>query len=255
MFADIRNWNIPVIRVITREIGQLNFPAYVCEGIGTFILTLTAALHPGQGSVNIGFMLTALIFMGGHISGGHFNPGVTFAVFLSGRDKINRKDTFIYWLVQCGGGFVGAFTAAILLGDDMGWLKPKSPIILPWIFEFIFSFMLQTTVLNVATTRSQSGNGFFGLAIGCSVVGAGSAGAGISGGVLNPAIGLGLSLTALFARVPEWKYVWLYCSAPMAGSVVAAAVFRIMNKAEYGEQEVLQVEVVKTQQPQPVADE
>jgi aquaporin Z len=49
-------------------------------------------------------MLTALIFMGGHISGGHFNPGVTFAIFLSGRNKISKKDTLIYWMVQCGGG-------------------------------------------------------------------------------------------------------------------------------------------------------
>src|SRR5437763_14718429 len=93
---------------------------YIAEFIGTFFLVLTvgctvisaaAVVIP---ALAIGAVLMVMIFSGGHISGGHFNPAVTFAVFIRG--KLLMKDVVPYWLAQIAAGIAAALVAMWLVG-------------------------------------------------------------------------------------------------------------------------------------------
>jgi len=216
-------------------------PALITEFIGTYFLVFTVYLavcaskvgtNPlVQPALAIGTCLMVMIYMGGHISGGHYNPAVTLGVFLRGH--IDLFKTIWYFIAQVVGGVCAGL---------IGWAVTDSSIDLQpgqgyhngaaFLVEACYTFALVSVVLNVATTKSQHNNMFFGLAIGFTVV-AGVYGAGaISGGVFNPAVGTGL-LVARVADGYDCKYLWLYWVAPLFGGAVAALVFRVTNRKEF----------------------
>src|SRR5438128_2795041 len=88
---------------------------YIAEFIGTFFLVLTigcTVVGAGTGVIAplaIGAALMVLIYAGGHISGGHYNPAVTLGVFLRG--KLPRADVGPYWIAQLAGAFLAAWLA------------------------------------------------------------------------------------------------------------------------------------------------
>jgi aquaporin Z len=96
------------------------FSKYTVEFIGTLLLTLTVALQPPSGSITVGLGLTALVFMGGHVSGAYYNPAVTLAVLLSGRGKLSPADCAVYVVAQCAGAFVGALLGSAIGGAAVG---------------------------------------------------------------------------------------------------------------------------------------
>ena len=139
----------------------------IVEFVGTFFLVLTIGLNVIGASpaaapfapIAIGTVLAVMIFGGGHVSGGHFNPAVTLAVFLRGRCAL--KEVPGYWLVQVLGGVVAAFTVCYLKGCPA--LAPGDLAVGPALLaEFLFTFALAYTVLNVATARETAGNSFYG---------------------------------------------------------------------------------------------
>lgn len=203
----------------------------IVEFVGTFFLVLTIGLNVIGASpaaapfapIAIGTVLAVMIFGGGHVSGGHFNPAVTLAVFLRGRCAL--KEVPGYWLVQVLGGVVAAFTVCYLKGCPA--LAPGDLAVGPALLaEFLFTFALAYTVLNVATARGTAGNSFYGWAIGSTVlVGAYSVGS-ISGGAFNPAVAVALCTWKLAA----WGNLWIYLVANLAGGAVAAAVFKVTHR-------------------------
>jgi aquaporin Z len=108
-------------------------------------------------------------------------------------------------------------------------VTPLQPATVPALLaEFLFTFALVYVVLNVATAKDTSGNSFYGLAIGFTVlVGAFSVG-NISGGAFNPAVAAGLSVMGLSA----WSNIWIYLLADFAGAAVAAGAFKALNAAD-----------------------
>jgi aquaporin Z len=166
-----------------------------------------------------------MIFAGGHISGGHFNPAVTLGVWLRG--KCETKDVVPYMIFQIVGAVLAALVVNFLkAGAAVTALQPATtPALLA---EFLFTFALVYVVLNVATAKDTSGNSFYGLAIGFTVlVGAFSVG-NISGGAFNPAVAAGISVMGLSA----WPNIWIYLLADFAGAAVAAGAFKALNPAE-----------------------
>jgi aquaporin Z len=91
--------------------------------------------------------------------------------------------------------------------------------------EFLFTFALAYVVLNVATAKGTSGNAFFGLAIGMTVMTGAFAVGGISGGVFNPAVAVGISTLGLIS----WSSFWIYLVANFVGGAAAALTFRSLN--------------------------
>jgi aquaporin Z len=170
----------------------------------------------------IGTVLAVMIFAGGHVSGGHYNPAVTLGVFLRGRCPL--ADVPGYWIAQGVGGLLAAVVSGFLKPDAAP--VPAQLAVAPaLVAEFLFTFALVYVVLNVATAKATAGNSFYGWAIGFTVlVGAYSVGA-ISGGAFNPAVAIGLCAMKLAA----WSNLWIYLVANLAGGTAAAVVFKITH--------------------------
>ena len=201
------------------------------ELIGTFFLVLVVGLTviaPGAGDMAplaIGAILMVMVYAGGPISGGHYNPAVTLAVWLRGKCK--TKDVPSYMSAQV----LGAVLAAMFVGlckrhSDASAFAPQ---VLPALLvELLFTFALAFVVLNVATSKKSAGNSYFGLAIGMTVMAAAYAGGGISGGAFNPAVAIGMTLMGLSSV----GSLWIFLVANLAGGALAACVFRLVNPDE-----------------------
>ena len=214
----------------------------VTEFIGTFFLVLTICLVVPSGSnlapIAIGVMLMAMVYMGGHVSGAHYNPAVTLAVFLRG--KCSAADIVPYWIAQLAGSAAAAFLAHAIIGKTC----PVAPAdsISPFLalgIEAIFTFALALVVLNVATAKGTANNSFYGLAIGLTVTAAAFAAGSLSGGAFNPAVGLGPNIVAQLKPVAvasaavdgvgAMNSVWIYFAGPLIGGALAAGVFKVQN--------------------------
>jgi len=127
---------------------------YIVEFIGTFFLVFTigmVVIEPGAGTlapVAIGSVLAVMIYAGGHVSGAHYNPAVTLAVWLRG--KCDSKDVLPYMAAQAVAGVVAALLALFLKENPV--VTAATPKVLPALLaEFVFTFALCFVVLNVAT--------------------------------------------------------------------------------------------------------
>jgi aquaporin Z len=203
----------------------------IVEAIGTFFLVLTiglVVLEPGAGALAplaIGSVLMVMVYAGGHISGAHYNPAVTLGVFLRGR--ASGAELGGYWVAQV----IGAICAALVTG----YLKPDAAVAAAdpatgqaFVAEFLFTFALVHVVLNVATARGTTGNSYFGLAIGFTVmVGAWSVGA-ISGGAFNPAVAVGITMLGLSSPA----FLWVFLIANLLGGAAAALLFNALDMGD-----------------------
>jgi aquaporin Z len=202
---------------------------YAVEFIGTFFLVGTiglVVLPPGDAGplapLAIGSALMVMVFAGGHVSGAHYNPAVTLAVFLRG--KCDAKDVVPYWVAQV----VGAAAAAgivLFLKAPPDVTPLKLVVAKALLAEFLFTFALCYVVLNVATAKGTSGNSFYGLAIGFTVLAGAFAVGPISGGAFNPAVAVGLTVMK-FSPIAN---IWIYLVANLAAGAAAAAAFRAIN--------------------------
>jgi aquaporin Z len=204
---------------------------YATEFIGTFFLVLTigCTVIPGAAGVipplAIGAALMVMVFAGGHVSGAHYNPAVTLGVWLRGRCK--AADVVPYWIAQVLAATLASFAATSLVGSPT--VPPLSPP-LPQAFvaEFLYTFALVYVVLNVATAKGTSGNSFYGLAIGFTVMAGAFSVGGISGGAFNPAVAVGAAVMGLIS-MPS---IWIHIVANLAGGAAAATVFKAINPGD-----------------------
>ena len=204
---------------------------YSVEFIGTFFLVLTVGctvIEPGAGNLAplaIGSVLMIMIFAGGHISGGHYNPAVTLAATVLG--KCLPADAIAYMISQVIGGILAAFVV-VYLKEDSIIIAKTIPVVPSLVAEFLFTFALAYVVFNTATAKGTEGNSFYGLAIGFTVmVGAFSVG-GISLAAFNPAVAVGISVMGISA----WANIWVYLVATFAGGAVAALVFKAVDSGD-----------------------
>jgi aquaporin Z len=204
---------------------------YVVELIGTFFLVFTVGATVTGGvtlaPLAIGSVLMVMVYAGGHISGGHYNPAVTMAALVRGR--IGFGDAVGYWIAQL---VAGLFAALIVRAVVTPAASAKTltlsghAMAAAFVVELLFTFALAFVVLNVATSKDHPDNSFYGLAIGFTVmVGAFTVG-GISGGVFNPAVAIGGATMGLFA----WPTLWLYLVAELGAGALAGLVFRALNR-------------------------
>ncbi len=201
---------------------------YITEAIGTFFLVLTigsSVIIGGSGVIAplaIGSALMVMIYAGGHISGGHFNPAVTLGVWIRGRCP--TKDVVPYWLAQ----LIGAALAAVAVNYLKGESSAKPMVLKPGpalLAEFLYTFALVYVVLNSATAKANAGNSFYGLAIGFTVMTGAFAVGSISSAAFNPAVAVGISIMGL----SSWANLWIYFVANFAGGLVAGLAFRSLN--------------------------
>jgi aquaporin Z len=201
------------------------------EFIGTFFLVFTVGMatnaNTGAGvlaPLAIGAVLMVMVFAGGHISGGHYNPAVSTAVLIRG--KMLPVEWISYVVTQLVAGVLAG-----LLVRGLGGAAQAGTFASTWkmlVVEFLFTFALAYVVLNVATAEGTEGNSYYGLAIGFTVaVGAFAVGR-VSGAAFNPAVALGASVLGAFT----WSHIWIYFLANLLGGVVAAGTFVFVQSGE-----------------------
>lgn len=207
--------------------------SYLTEFIGTFFLVLTVCLTVigavPMAPLAIGASLMIMVYMGGHVSGGHYNPAVSLAVLLRG--KMASAGEFVaYAASQVAGAIAAALTAYIITGKTFAPAPADSASTLAALLvETLFTFALALVVLNSAVSAKTQGNSFYGLAIGFTIVVGAFAGGSISGGAFNPAVGTGPILVSAALGGGSLAHWWLYLVGPFAGGVLAAGVFGIQE--------------------------
>ncbi len=205
---------------------------YLTEAIGTFFLVFTVGLCVNEGVMMapfaIGAALMVMVYAGGPVSGGHYNPSVSLAAWIRG--ALSTKELLPYWGAQFVGALIAAFLTYKFTGSllhvaprgDVTWMKALTG-------EVIFSFALSYVVLNVATTKSTAGNSYFGLAIGLTVMVGAFAVGGISGGAFNPAVGLGPAIIETALGGHPTSLAWVYAVGPLSGAAAAAYAYKAQH--------------------------
>jgi aquaporin Z len=212
----------------------------IAEFIGTLFLVTAALLGGGPAAAAT---LVIVIYAMGHVSGGHYNPAVSFGVFLRGR--MSQRELIEYVVAQAAAALVAvvfykllkearavpaeAFEAMEKSVSEAKDIALKVPFLKALIAEFLFTFLLVFTVLQVATTKALTGNGFYAAAIGLCVLAGAEAVGRLTGGAFNPAVGLGLVVSGKF----ELGTLFVYLLGCFGGGAVAAIVFRIMLPHEH----------------------
>jgi aquaporin Z len=201
----------------------------VVEFIGTFFLVFTVGMAVSRAGViaplAIGSVLMVMVFAGGHVSGGHYNPAVSTAVMLRG--KMESNEYWPYVIVQIAAGVIAGLVI-IILGYDFNATAKLAGAGKMLIVEFLFTFALAWVVLNVATARGTEGNSFYGLAIGFTVAAGAFAVGSVSGGAFNPAVAIGAMVMGLLS----WGDIWIYLIANLLGGAAAAVVFTYTQPGE-----------------------
>lgn len=206
--------------------------AYLTEAIGTFFLVLTIGLTVVQGTpfapLAIGLSLMVMVYMGGHISGAHYNPAVSIALVMRG--ALPGQQLAPYVLSQLLGATAAAWMVQVILGETFAPAPGAGVAVLPaLLIEVLFTFALALVIMNVATSKKTEGNSYYGLAIGLTITAAAFAGGDISGGAFNPAVGTGPTLIHALLGGGDWGSLWLYWVGPIAGGGLAAMVFKLQD--------------------------
>jgi aquaporin Z len=228
--------------VITRRPGAVAVAAapywtteirkYAVEVIGSFFLTFVVVMSVLSHSVftplAAGAALMVMIYAGGHISGGHYNPAVTLGTLVRGR--IGVGEAAGYWIAQVAGGVLAGWIARAVVDPPAvttlalnGHAEAAAAVA-----ELVGTFALCYVMLNVATSRDQPGNGFFGLAIGFTVTAGAFAFGGISGGVFNPQVALGGATGGIFA----WPTIWIYIVVQLGAGIIGGLTFLALNPGD-----------------------
>jgi len=207
-------------------------PKLITEFIGTLFLTLAVGMSGKSNPAAplcIGGTLVAMVYMGGHVSGAHYNPTVSIAVFVRGLLRI--EELGLYFLFQLLGSFAGGGIALAFTGQE-GLGYPNFTYY--WhaaIAEFLWSGLLATVVLQAATSSATTNNSYFGLAIGFTVFSGAVIVGPISGGAFNTAVGLALPILA-----NDPVKCWMYVVAPPLGGVAAGLLFHFTSPKDCSKQ-------------------
>ena len=197
----------------------------IAEFIGTFFLALTictAAVHGSAGDYApfaIAATLMVMIYAVGHISGAHFNPAVTVAVWLRG--ACEKSDVVPYISVQALAGVLAAIVSQEILIAKTSVTAIDMDATNALAAEFLYTFALVYVILNVATSDATQGNGYYGAAISFVVLAGALTVVEISGGSFNPAV----SGALLVSGAIELSDLWIHLVPQFLAGVLAVQAF------------------------------
>ena len=205
----------------------------ITEFIGTFFLCLTICVAGvfGLSGPNAPFAiagtLMVMIYAGAHISGAHYNPAVTISIWIRG--SFDKSEVLPYAISQLVAGFLAALIAANLIvtgsfSEDypIEIFEPSGTETSIIVSELLFTFALVFVILNVATTESNKGNGFYGAAIAVVVLAGALTVGGISLASFNPAVSISLVAVGKMAAAD----LWLHLVPQLFGACAASLVFK-----------------------------
>lgn len=209
------------------------FKKYIAEFIGTFALVFAGAgsvvVNAQTGALGntgiafvFGFVIAAMIYAIGHISGAHINPAVTIAFWLG--KKFDKKDVLPYISSQILGAIFASLLILLVLGGDafVGATLPKDGNFMQSFYlEIILTFFLMFVIVGSTSSNYQQ---FAGLAIGLTVGLDALFGGPISGASMNPARSFGPALIS-----GNFSYHWIYWVAPILGAALAVLAYNVIK--------------------------
>lgn len=199
----------------------------IIEFLGTFFFVLAVATTANP--LAIASMLMAWLYIGGYVSGGHFNPMVSFAVALRGGMHWHLVPRYMFSQILGG---VFAFALASFLQGQVTIPAPGSDVTLlqAFVVEVLLSFVFALVVLNVTTGEHFKRSNIFGFAIGFTIPALARIGGPISGGLFNPAISVGGSIFGAFKGLPiSWEHLTMYIGGALLGAFFAASAFKYLE--------------------------
>jgi aquaporin Z len=204
------------------------------EVLGTFALVFAGCgaivaerLHPGTVthvgiSLVFGFVVMALVYALGDISGAHLNPAVTIGF------AVARRFSWLQVLPYVIAQGIGAIAAAMLLktlypsSPTLGQTNPSDTVMQSFILEIVLTWLLMFVILRVSTGAKEKGI-MAGAAVGATVGLDALFGGPICGASMNPARSLGPALIA-----GDLQHLWIYFAAPVMGAILAVLSERLV---------------------------
>jgi len=203
-------------------------PKLIAEFIGTFFLALTictAAVHGSAGQLApfaIASTLMVMIYSVGHISGAHFNPAVTIAIWLRG--ACDKDEVSPYIATQIFAGAIAAIISQNISDTSVTVLQMETTHAVG--AEFLYTFALVYVILNVATSEATEGNGYFGASIAFVVLAGALTVGDISGGSFNPAVTGALYISGVI----EVTDLWIHILPQLSAGLLAVQAFKATQK-------------------------
>ncbi len=214
----------------------------IAEFIGTFTLlffgvgSICFAQQAGPGGpgllgialahgLGIGLMVAAV----GHISGGHFNPSVTAAFWVTRRQ--GTLEALLYWVAQLLGATVASYLITRIYLEDV-WRRAAlgvpalasdvSPVI-GILVEAVLTFLLVFVIFGTAADKDSAFGKLAPFAIGLTITGDILAGGVLTGAAMNPARAFGPALVGHY-----WANQSVYWVGPLAGGIVAGSLYNAL---------------------------
>jgi aquaporin Z len=210
---------------------------WTAEAIGTFFLVLIgpgavmvdafshgAVGHAGV-ALSFAFVVAAMIYATGHLSGAHINPAVTIGFWSVGR--FPSREVVPYILAQCIGAIAASSALFLLMGrvGGMGATLPALSTGAAFGVEWLLSFALMFVIMAVATDERVV-SGFAALAVGLTVGFCALMGGPLTGASMNPARSLGPAVAG-----GVWHAHWIYWCAPISAMIAAAKLYELLRPA------------------------
>jgi aquaporin Z len=215
-----------------------NMQKYLAEALGTFVLVgvgsfaiVSAGLFLGNGaglvSIALGFGLALLmgLYAFAAVSGGHYNPAVSLAMYLDGR--MSAPEMVRYWAAQVLGAIAASVVVLIAYSDNVvaATTTQASDVWAAIVVEVVFTAIFVAVILD--STRAERAHGTALLAIPLSLVAIHVAAIPISGASVNPARSLGPAIVGT-----EFNDLWIYLIAPPIGAVLGWIAHRVVVVGE-----------------------
>ena len=205
------------------------------EFVGAFALVFIGAgsIMTGADLVGIalahGLVIAVMASAVGHISGGHFNPAVTFGFLITRR--MAPMLAVVYWIAQFFGATIGAllllwiYPDRITDGTNLGApaLAEEISVGAGFVIEVILTFLLVWVIFATAADPHGSFVSVAGLAIGLTITLDVLMGGPLTGAAMNPSRAFGPQLVAGF-----WDDGWLWYLAPLLGGGLAALAYEYL---------------------------
>lgn len=218
----------------------MKFKKYICEFVGTLVLTLVAcgvaAVTAGDlvpTSLAFGLVIVAMAYSIGNVSGCHINPAVSLGQVVAGNMEL--KEFFKYVIAQVLGAFAGTGLLTLCLGSNetlgangygVGVLATNAGIAI--LVEVILTFVFVTAILGV--TSKKENLAVSGIVIGLTLTLVHLFGIKFTGTSVNPARSLA---PAIIQGGVALKQVWVFILAPLVGATLAGLFFKyVLNTKE-----------------------
>lgn len=191
---------------------------YAMEFVGTFFLTIAISLIANP--LTIGLVLMAMIYVGGHISGAHFNPAISFACFI--QKRFDAATMGMYMAAQSLGAILGLCVFSMITGSNYPLdVVPGSSIAAPMVIEGMFVLLFAWVYLTMNLMSRYKDTAIPGIVLGLTLLAIAFA-----QGIYNPAVAIAsIACSVVNGGAVGMESIMIYIAGPLLGAFGASFMF------------------------------